>query len=61
VRLAGKSTLWQMTAKDLTAANRVAEKPQVEVQEIPIGDVPQTISVAPISANIYRFPVVQAQ
>lgn len=50
-----------MTAKDLTAANRVAEKPQVEVQEIPIGDVPQTISVAPISANIYRFPVVQPQ
>jgi alpha-N-arabinofuranosidase len=59
VRLAGKSTLWQMTGKDLDAANRVGQKPQVEVREIDIGNVPQTLSVAPISVNIYRFPVVQ--
>jgi alpha-N-arabinofuranosidase len=59
VRLAGKSTLWQMTAKNLDAANRVGQGPQVEVREIEIGDVPQTLSVAPVSVNIYRFPVVQ--
>jgi alpha-N-arabinofuranosidase len=58
VRLAGKSTLWQMTGKDLDAANRVGQEPQVEVKEIEIGDAPQTLSVAPISVNIYRFPVV---
>jgi alpha-N-arabinofuranosidase len=59
VRLAGKSTLWQMTGEDLDAANRVGQKPQVEVKEIEIGDAWQTLSVAPISVNTYRFPVAQ--
>ncbi|HYA61822.1 MAG TPA: alpha-N-arabinofuranosidase, partial [Candidatus Sulfotelmatobacter sp.] len=59
-RLAGKSTLWQMTGKDLEAANRVGQEPQVETREIEIGEVPRTLSVAPFSVNVYRFPVVQA-
>ena len=59
VQLAGKSTLWQMTAKDLNAANRVGEKPQVEIQEVAMDSVPQTLSVAPYSVNIYQFPVAQ--
>jgi len=59
-RLAGKSTLWQMTGKDLDASNRVGQEPQVEVREIEIDNVPETLSVAPISLNIYRFPVVQS-
>jgi alpha-N-arabinofuranosidase len=57
MRLAGPSTLWRMTGKNLDAANHVGEPPQVMVKEIPIGDAPETISVAPISANIYRFSV----
>jgi alpha-N-arabinofuranosidase len=60
VRLAGKSMLWQMTGKDLEAANRVGQEPQVEVKEIPMEDVPATLSVAPISVDIYRFSVVEA-
>jgi alpha-N-arabinofuranosidase len=60
VRLAGNSTLWQMTGKDLEAANHVGQEPQVEVKEIAIGEVPQALSVAPISVDIYRFPVAQA-
>jgi alpha-N-arabinofuranosidase len=60
VRLAGESTLWRMTGKDLDAANRVGQEPQVEVKEIPMEDVPATLSVAPISVDIYRFPVVEA-
>jgi alpha-N-arabinofuranosidase len=59
VRLAGKSTLWQMTGKDLEAANQVGQEPQVEVKEISMEDVPATLAVAPISVNIYRFPVAQ--
>jgi alpha-L-arabinofuranosidase len=59
VHLAGNSTLWQMTGKNLDASNRVGEKSQVEVKEIPIGGAAATLSVAPISVNIYRFPVVQ--
>ncbi|MGO8757471.1 MAG: alpha-N-arabinofuranosidase [Terracidiphilus sp.] len=59
VRLAGASTLWQLTAKDLGAANHAGQAPQVEVKEIAIGSVPQTVPVAPISVNIYRFAVAQ--
>ncbi|MGH9343666.1 MAG: alpha-N-arabinofuranosidase [Terriglobia bacterium] len=57
VRLAGPSIMWLMTGKDLEAANRLGEPPQVIVKEIPISEVPGTISVAPISVNIYRLTV----
>jgi alpha-N-arabinofuranosidase len=59
-RLAGPSTLWQMTGNGLDAANHVGQPPQVAVKEIPLGDAPGTITVAPISVNIYRFPVAPA-
>jgi len=59
-RLAAKSTLWQMTGKDLDASNRVGQEPQVQVREIEIDNVPQTLSVVPLSVNIYRFPVVES-
>lgn len=58
-RLAGPSNFWQLTGSTVDAANRVGLPPQVEIKEIPIGNTPGTISVAPISINIYRFPVVQ--
>ena len=56
-RLAGRSKLWQMTAKSLEAANRVGQAPQVQVNEVEIGDVPRGLTVAPISVSIYQFPV----
>ena len=56
-RLAGPSKLWQLTGKGLEAANKVGEQPQVEVKEISIEKVPQTLSVAPISVNVYSFAV----
>jgi len=59
-RLEGQSTLWQMTGKDLAAANLVGGPPQVTVKRIVLGDAAGTISVAPISVNVYRFPVVQS-
>jgi alpha-N-arabinofuranosidase len=60
VRLAGQSTLWQMSGKDLGAANHVGQPPQIEVKEIAIGDAARTLSVAPMSVNIYRLPVEHA-
>jgi alpha-N-arabinofuranosidase len=59
-RLAGPSTLWQMTGSSLDASNHVGQPAQVAVKEISLGNAPATISVAPISINIYRFPVAQA-
>jgi alpha-N-arabinofuranosidase len=59
-KLAGSSTLWEVTGSSLDAADRVGKPSQVEVKEIPIDSTPKTISVAPISVNIYRFSVVKA-
>jgi alpha-N-arabinofuranosidase len=59
-KLSGPPTLWQMTGSSLDASNHVGQPPQVAVKEIPLGNAPATISVAPISINIYRFPVAQA-
>jgi alpha-L-arabinofuranosidase len=58
-KLAGPPTLWQMTGKNLEAADRVGQEPQVAVKEISPSGASGTISVAPISINIYRFPVAQ--
>ena len=38
VRLGGNATVWQMTGKDLDAANQVGQPPQVEVKETAIGE-----------------------
>jgi alpha-N-arabinofuranosidase len=60
-RVAGRATVWQMTGKDLEAANHVGQPPQVEVKETTTGQPPNTLSVAPISVDIYRFPVQTEQ
>ena len=57
-RLAGRTTLSQMTGSSLDAENHVGKPAQVEVREVVLGDAPRTVSVAPISVNIYRFPIV---
>ncbi len=60
VQLSGPSTLWQMTGSNVDAANHVGQPAQVEIKEMPSGDVAQPIAVAPISINIYRFAVTGA-
>jgi alpha-N-arabinofuranosidase len=57
VQLNGKSRMWKMTGPGVDAANLLGQKPQVEIVETPLPDVPTTLSVAPISLNIYEFPV----
>jgi alpha-N-arabinofuranosidase len=59
VRIAGPFTFWQLTGESLDAADRVGQAPEVEVKETAIGDTPHSLTVAPISVNIYRFPVAQ--
>ena len=56
-RLAGPSTLWQMTGNSLDAANHAGQPPQVEVKEISMGNALGSITVAPTSVNIYQFKV----
>ena len=58
--LTGNATLWQMTGKDLDAANHVGQPPQVEVKESALGEVPKSLTVAPITIDVFRFPLAQA-
>lgn len=58
-QITGPSTLWQLTGKSLDAVDRLGQAPGVEVKEIPLGNAPHSLTVAPISINVYRFPVAQ--
>ena len=60
MQLGGPSTLWQLAGNSLTAENRVGQPPEVEVKEIPMHNVPGTITVAPTTVGIYRFSVAGA-
>lgn len=55
--LAGPSTQWQLAGSSLDAANHVGQPAQVTIKETPLVSPPATISVAPISISVYRFPV----
>ena len=59
VPVGGNGTLWRMTGNNLEAANKVGQPPQADIKQIEIGEAPVTLSVAPISVDIYRFPVMQ--
>jgi alpha-L-arabinofuranosidase len=58
-KLEDSGKLWKLTANSLDAANRVAQSPQVEVKESAVSRVGNAITVAPISVNIYHFPIAQ--
>lgn len=57
--LTGPPTIWQLTGSTVDAANHVGQPEQIEINEIPSTDTAGKIGVAPISVNVYRFPVQQ--
>ena len=57
--LRGSSTLWQLTADKADAVNHVGQPAQLAIKQSSLGDAPATITIAPISVNIYQFPVVE--
>ncbi len=56
-QLKGPTTSWQLTGSTLDAANHVDRAPQVDIKETSSSNAPETISVAPISVNIYQLSV----
>ncbi|MEO6816699.1 MAG: alpha-L-arabinofuranosidase C-terminal domain-containing protein [Edaphobacter sp.] len=58
-RPSGSAMQWQLTGKELDAANNVSQLPQVAIKTISMASVPKIITVAPISVNIYRFSVAK--
>jgi len=55
--IGGKPTLWEMTGNTVDAADLVGKPQQVEAKEVSAVDASGTLTVAPISVNIYSFPV----
>ena len=60
VRMNAAGKAWQLTGASVDSANRVGQTPEVAVTERSTGANVQTVSVAPISVNIYQFPVSEA-
>ena len=58
-RIEGASKLWQITGKDLNAEDRVGQPEQVAIKKVPIGNAAKSVTVAPISIDVYQFPVAQ--
>lgn len=56
-RVAGDAKLWQITGSDIGAADRLGQPPQVEIKESSAGSS-KTLTVAPISVNVYSFPLL---
>lgn len=61
VRTNGEAKLWQLTGPSVDAANRVGHTPEVALTERSPGPNNQTLSVAPISINIYQFRISDNQ
>ena len=53
----GPGTLWRLTGSSAAAINHVGEPAQIHVEKTVLNDAAGTITVAPISVNVYRFPL----
>jgi alpha-N-arabinofuranosidase len=58
MKIGDSGTLWKLTGSTLDAVNRVGQPSEVKVEESPASSIRGAITVAPISVNIYRFPVL---
>ncbi len=58
--VAGPSTLRQLTGSSIDAVNVVGQPAKLALNETSIGSAPPTVTVAPISVNLYQFPLAGA-
>jgi alpha-N-arabinofuranosidase len=57
IELQDKARMWQIAATDLTARNVAGQKPEVEIVESPLKEVPKVLEVTAISISLYEFEV----
>jgi alpha-N-arabinofuranosidase len=57
VALTDAGRVWFMAPSSVNATNVVGQPPQVEVQEREVNLTTNAMTIAPISVNIYEFPV----
>jgi alpha-N-arabinofuranosidase len=55
VRLSKQGHLWRMAPATVDATITVGQKPGVEIQDLPMASLPDTLSVPPFSVSIYSF------
>ncbi len=58
-KLGGRPTLWRMTGSSVRAADTLGHQPQVVVKKFVMRGIPRAVTVAPISIDIYRIPLVR--
>jgi alpha-N-arabinofuranosidase len=58
---AARATLWRMTGPSVRAADMLGHNPQVEVKKFVMRGSPRTLTVAPISIDIYHIPLAHAR
>jgi len=56
-KLGDTGTVWRMAPDKVDATVQAGKKPEVTVEERPLGALPGTIMVRPFSVNIYSWPV----
>jgi alpha-N-arabinofuranosidase len=56
-KLTGTGELWRMAPDSIDATVQVGKKPEVQVEELALGALPDTVTVRPFSVNIYSYPV----
>ena len=54
IALGGKGRMWRMTGDSLNAATGLSRN-EVRIVETPLTATPKTLTVAPISIDIYEF------
>ncbi len=57
VVLRGSGKAWQMTGPHAEAANVLGQEPQVSITERSLDEVPKTLTVAPISINLFAWDI----
>ena len=56
-KIADKGHLWRMAPQSVDATITVGKKPEVVLEELAVGSLPDTISVPPFSVNIYSYGI----
>jgi alpha-N-arabinofuranosidase len=57
VKLTSTGKLWRMAPDSIDATVQMDKKPEVQVEELSLGLLPDTITVRPFSVNIYSYPI----
>ena len=56
-KLADAGKLWRMAPDSIDASVQVGKRPEVQVEELSVGALPDRITVRPFSVNIYSYAV----